>query len=94
MHAGEVTGEACRALQDRRFYNVPELYVLPDVTFDRWCYVDDYTRRNPDEADWYPRSDDGFPAVMQAVGAKSSMNWRIALYDADTGLLIYYEYDS
>lgn len=75
------------------FYECPELLPSDDLVFDQWCYVDTYARAHPNEApdrDIHPR----FPAVMQEVGAHFSQNWLVALYDADTGLFIYYQYDS
>ena len=75
------------------FYECPELLPSDDLVFDQWCYVDTYARAHPNEApdrNIHPR----FPAVMQEVGAHFSQNWLVALYDADTGLFIYYQYDS
>lgn len=75
------------------FYECPELLPSDDLVFDQWYYVDTYARAHPNEApdrDIHPR----FPAVMQEVGAHFSQNWLVALYDADTGLFIYYQYDS
>lgn len=90
-HKGTVTPEEYATMHTRIFYELPEL--LPDATFDWWCYVDGYARRYPDQEpdkDVHPY----FPAVMQEAGAVFSLNWHIALYDADTGLFIYYRYDS
>ena len=56
--------------------------------------MDAYARSHPDDPDPWPRSGDHFPAVMQEAGAVASMNWLVALYDADTGLFIFYRYDS
>ena len=75
------------------FYECPELLPSDDFVFDQWYYVDTYARAHPNEApdrDIHPR----FPAVMQEVGAHFSQNWLVALCDADTGLFIYYQYDS
>lgn len=89
-HEGTVTPEEYATMHTRIFYELPEL--LPDATFDWWCYVDDYARRYPDQEpdkDVHPN----FPTIMQEAGAVFSLNWHIALYDADTGLFIYYELD-
>ena len=74
------------------FDDMPALLPDPDVTFDWWLYVDDYAREHPEKVpdqDVHP----GFPSVMQEAGAVFSLNWHIALYDADTGLFIFYELD-
>ena len=92
-HEGVITNEEYRQLHTRRFFQALPLYPAADVTFE-WCsFVDTYARMYPDEP---PRTDRVayFPAAMQDVGACWSMNWLCALYDADTGLFIYYEYDS
>lgn len=92
-HEGVITNEEYRQLHTRRFFQALPLYPAADVTFE-WCsFVDTYARMYPDEP---PRTDRVayFPAAMQDVGACWSMNWLCALYDADTGLFIYYKYDS
>lgn len=92
-HAGVVTHEEYRQLHDRLFYEALPLYPAADVTFE-WCsFVDTYARMYPDDP---PRTDQDayFPAAMQELGACWSMNWLCALYDPDTGLFIYYQYDS
>ena len=91
-HKGMVTHAEYTELL-RCFYECPELLPSDDLVFDQWCYVDTYARSHPNEAparDVHPR----FPAVMREAGARFSQNWLIALYDVDTGLFIYYEYDS
>ena len=91
-HKGMVTHAEYTELL-RCFYECPELLPADDLVFDQWCYVDTYARSHPNEApdrDVHPR----FSAVMREAGARFSQNWLIALYDVDTGLFIYYEYDS
>ena len=92
-HKGTIAPEEYRQLHDDRFYEALPLYPAADVTFE-WCsFVDTYARMYPDKE---PRTDRNayFPAAMQEIGACWSMNWLCALYDADTGLFIYYAYDS
>lgn len=93
-HEDTISCQEYRLMQDKRFYQIPALYPSADVHFEWWCYVDAYARSYPDDPDPWPRSGDLFPAVMQEAGAVASMNWFVALYDADTGLFIYYRYDS
>ncbi len=91
-HAGSVT-QAEYVRLHRTFYSVPELYPAADVSFDFWYFVDDFARQYPDwESDLH--SSELFPAVMQEIGAGCSPNWSVGFYDADTGLLIWYEFDS
>lgn len=93
-HEGSITHAEYVTLHDREFYEVPQLYPAADATFDWWCYVDTFARNNPDfESDYIPDNSD-FPAVMRENGARPSGNWLVALYDADTGLFIFYQYDS
>lgn len=89
---GTVTQEEYAVLQNC-FYEYPGLLPSDDVTFDWWSHVDTYARSHPDEE---PDFDvhANYPAVMRESGARWSTNWLVALYDADTGLFIYYEYDS
>ena len=92
-HEGVITNEEYRQLHDRRFFQALPLYPAADISFE-WCsFVDTYARMYPDEPTRADR-DVYFPAVMQELGAHFSANWLVALYDADTGLFIYYEYDS
>lgn len=93
-HKGTIPHDEYVLMQDHRFFSVPELYPSADVDFEWWCYVDTYARAHPGDPDTRSRSSDFFPAAMQEAGAIWSMNWLAALYDADTGLFIYYEYDS
>jgi len=93
-HEGKISCQEYRIMQDKRFFEIPALYPSADVDFEWWCYVDAYARSYPDDPDPWPRSGDHFPAVMQEAGAVASMNWLVALYDADTGLFIFYRYDS
>lgn len=93
-HEGTISGQEYCLMQDKRFFEIPALYPSADVDFEWWCYVDAYARSHPDDPDPWPRSSDHFPAVIQEAGAVASMNWFVALYDADTGLFIYYRYDS
>lgn len=75
------------------FYECPKMLPPDDLIFDRWCYVDTYACSHPDEEpafDIHP----GFPAIMREAGARWSFNWLVALYDSDTGLFIFYQYDS
>ena len=92
-HAGVVTQAEYRQLHDRRFFEALPLYPATDVTFE-WCsFVDTYARSHPEDE---PRTDRDpyFPAALEEIGACWSMNWLCALYDPDTGLFIYYQYDS
>lgn len=92
-HEGVVTSEEYRQLHDRRFYAALPLYPATDVTFE-WCsFVDTYARSYPDEEPYTDR-EVFFPAALQESGACWSMNWLCALYDPDTGLFIFYQYDS
>lgn len=91
-HEGAVTPEEYAYMHINMFYELPELLPDPGITFDWWLYVDDYARTYPEkepDKDVHPH----FPAVMQEAGAVFSLNWHIALYDADTGLFIFYELD-
>lgn len=90
-HNGTVTQAEYAVLQN--CFECPGLLPSDDVTFDWWSHVDTYARSHPDEepdSDVHPL----YPAVMREAGARWSTNWLVALYDADTGLFIYYEYDS
>ena len=93
-HEGTVTRGEYIHLHNHEFYSVPGLYPTDDVTFDWWCYVNTYARAHPDFVSEYTPDNSDFPAVMQQAGARPAGNWLVALYDADTGLFIYYEYDS
>lgn len=93
-HEGSITHAEYVTLHDREFYEVPQLYPAVDVTFDWWCYVDTFARNNPDFESSYIPDSCNFPAVMRENGARPSGNWLVALYDADTGLFIFYQYDS
>ncbi len=76
------------------FYKVPDLHPAADTVFDAWYYVDDFARQYPDFAPSASLSNAPFPAVMQEAGAVLSGNWTAAFYDEDTGLFIFYEFDS
>ena len=79
-------------MHTRMFDALSSMLPDPEITFDWWCYVDDYAREHPEkepDKDVHPH----FPAVMQEAGAVFSLNWHIALYDADTGLFIFYGKD-
>jgi hypothetical protein len=92
-HRGSVTHAEYRVLHDKLFFQVLPLYPAADVAFE-WCsFADTYARRYPDEPPCMD-PDSRFPAAMQELGACWSMNWLCALYDPDTGLFIYYQYDS
>ena len=92
-HKGAITSEEYRILHDTHFFQALPLYPAVDVTFE-WCsFVDTYARRNP-EKEPRAQSSEHFPADLQEIGAHMSPNWLCALYDPDTGLFIYYEYDS
>lgn len=80
-------------MHDRMFFEVPPLYPDEGTDFEWWSYVDTYARQYHEKEEG-SGSNDCFPAAMQELGAHFSMNWLVALYDADTGLFIYYEYDS
>lgn len=92
-HEGIITNAEYRVMHDKLFSQVPPLYPAADVDFEWYSFVDTNARTYPEEAS-PTTSDPRFPAAMQNVGACWSMNWLCALYDADTGLFIYYEYDS
>ena len=93
-HAGAITRAEYIHLHNHEFYSVPGLYPADDVTFDWWCYVNTYARAHPDFVSEYTPDNSDFPAVMRGAGARPAGNWLCALYDPDTGLFIYYEYDS
>lgn len=91
-HEGAIPQNEYAHMYRYTFDDMPELLPDPDVTFDWWLYVDDYAREHPEkESDKHVHSN--FPSVMQEAGAVFSLNWHIALYDADTGLFIFYELD-
>lgn len=93
-HKGSITHTEYVTLHDREFYALPSLYPADDTIFDWWCYVNTHARAHPDfKSDYIPDNSD-FPAVMREAGARPSGNWLVALYDADTGLFIFYQYDS
>lgn len=96
-HKGTVAPEEYACMHLSAFFEtpkqLPDLLPDPDIAFDWWLYVNDYAREHPEkepDKDVHPH----FPAVMQEAGAVFSLNWHIALYDTDTGLFIYYRYDS
>lgn len=92
-HAGTVTRAEYITMHDKLFFEVPPLYPQSGVDFEWWCYVDTFDRMYPDKAtDDLP--DERFPAAMQAAGAHYAGNWLVALYDADTGLMVFFQYDS
>ncbi|MBQ2930510.1 MAG: hypothetical protein IJD99_09880 [Clostridia bacterium] len=92
-HEDIITNVEYRQLHTRRFFQVMLLYPASNVDFE-WCsFVDTNARMYPDDAPSFDHEAD-FPAALEAIGAKCSMNWLVALYDADTGLFIYYQYDS
>lgn len=80
-------------MHDRKFFEVPPLYPAEGTDFEWWSYVDTYARQYPEKEE-RSGSNDYFPVAMQEIGARWSMNWLVAMYDADTGLFIYYAYDS
>ena len=80
-------------MHDRKFFEVPLLYPAEGTDFEWWSYVDTYARQYPEKEE-RSSSNDYFPVAMQEIGARWSMNWLVAMYDVDTGLFIYYEYDS
>lgn len=80
-------------LQNKKFYEITPLYPAEGTDFEWWSYVDTYARQHPDQ-EKRSNANDHFPAAMQEVGACWSMNWLVALYDADSGLFIFYQYDS
>ena len=91
-HEGVIPQNEYAHMHRYTFDDMPALFPDPDVTFDWWLYVDDYAREHPEkESDKHVHSN--FPSVMQEAGAVFSLNWHIALYDADTGLFVYYELD-
>ncbi len=74
------------------FYSPPDLYPAADVVFDWWVWSDDYYKQYGEPWAWTRPCD--FPQAMENAGACHTGNWSVALYDEETGLLIYYEYDS
>lgn len=92
-HRGAVTREEYIVLHDRAFYAVPLLYPTAGVDFDWWCWIDTFALNYPEMAGDQPASED-FPAVMRSIGAHVSGNWIAAVYDADSGLFIYFEMDT
>lgn len=93
-HKGVITHDEYLALHEEAFYNVPPLYPAPGTDFEWFCYVNTFQRNYPDYVSEHEPRTDGFPAAMVSVGGRHAGNWICALYDADTGLFIYYEYDS
>lgn len=93
-HESPITREEYLRLHRHEFWSVPDLFPAEAVTFDWWCYVDTYARAHPGYEPDYIADNSNFPAAMQELGEHFSPNWLCALYDADTGLFIYYEYDS
>ena len=90
---GVVTNAEYVRLHTHVFYELPALLPAADVEFERWYYVDTYARMYPDKPE-RGEVNANFPAVMQAADVRWSGNWQMAFYDPDTGLLIFYEYDS
>lgn len=89
-----VTQAEYAAFQERVFYEVPPLFPAENIIFDYCCYVDTFARRYPDHEHTTLLNNSAFPAALREAGAHHAGNWLTAFYDADTGLLIYYEYDS
>lgn len=89
-----VTQAEYAAFQECAFYEVPPLFPAEDIVFDWCCYVDTFARMYPDHERTTVLDGSVFPAALQEAGAVRSGNWLTAFYDADTGLLIYYAYDS
>ena len=89
---GTVMPEEYANMHTRMFDAPSSMLPDPEIAFDWWLYVDDYARTYPEkepDKDVHPH----FPAVMREAGAVFSLNWHIAMYDADTGLFIFYELD-
>ncbi len=76
------------------FWRAPDIFPAEAVTFDWWCYVDTYARAHPNNVPTYLPDNSDFPVTMQEIGARPGANWLVALYDPDTGLFIFYQYDS
>ncbi len=92
-HVGSIPQSEYARLHESCFYEVPALFPGAEIVFDRWYYVDDFARQYKD-ADIPRKNGECFPAAMQEIGAGSSGNWTVAFYDAETGLFIWYEFDS
>ncbi len=92
-HTGNIPQTEYARLHESCFYEMPGLFPDPSVVFDRWYYADDYARQYPDE-EVQRRSSECFPSVMQEIGAGRTLNWSVGFYDENTGLFIWYEYDS
>ncbi len=90
---GTVTRDEYITLQEHSFA-FPPLYPLAGVDFDWWCWVDTYARNHPENEKGRNWNNNYFPAVMRDNGACHSMNWYAAWYDEDSGLFVYFEYDS
>ncbi len=90
---GTVTRDEYITLQEHSFA-VPPLYPLAGVDFDWWCWVDTYARNHPKDKKERSWNNYYFPAVMRDSGACCSMNWYAAWYDEDSGLFVFFEYDS
>ncbi len=90
---GTVTRNEYITLQEHSFA-FPPLYPLAGVDFDWWCWVDTYARNHPENEKGRNWNNNYFPAVMRDNGACHSMNWYAAWYDEDSGLFVYFEYDS
>ncbi len=92
-HVGSVPQAEYVRLHESCFYEVPALFPHPEIVFDRWYYADDFARQYKD-ADIPRKNSECFPAVMQETGAGRTLNWSVGFYDEDTGLFLWYEFDS
>ena len=93
-HKSPITRAEYIRLHRYEFWGAPDIFPTEVVTFDWWCYVDTYARAHPNDVPAYLPDNSNFPAAMQAIGARPGGNWLVALYDPDTGLFIFYQYDS
>ncbi len=73
---------------------LPGLYPAKDVVFDLWYWEDAFAAMHPERAQETGGSLEQYPRVMQDAGVVRSRNWRVAVYDRESGLLIWYAYDS
>ncbi len=88
-HAGSIPQAEYVRLFEAITPPLPALYPAAEVVFDRWHYA------NYDSNDVsYYRYANFFPTVMQEIGAGRTLNWSVGFYDEDTGLFIFYEFDS
>lgn len=89
-HESPITRAEYIRLHQREFWAPQDLFPAEDVTFDWWLYVNEH----PEHTDALPPNNSDFPAAMRAIDARPVGNWVAAFYDKESGLFIFYEFDS